>query len=205
MDHPNIVHVVELLEDSNKYYFVLELMKSGNLMEVLKQSQENNWKLNNKDYATMTKQIVRALNYMHKKNVIHRDLKLENVMVDIGSNEQGKPELILKLTDFGFSKVLETNKKETNKLGTTLYMAPELFKGVEYDHKVDTWALGVMVYMMLSGKYPFTGKTRAAIISKISWSEPDYSVFDQYRLKAKIKTFIKKCLDKNPETRASTE
>ena len=84
-------------------------------------------------------------------------------------------------------------------------MAPELFKGVEYDHKVDTWALGVMVYMMLSGKYPFTGKTRAAIISKISWSEPDYSVFDQYRLKAKIKTFIKKCLDKNPETRASTE
>ena len=205
MDHPNIVHVVELLEDSNKYYFVLELMKSGNLMEVLKQSQENNWKLNNKDYATMTKQIVRALNYMHKKNVIHRDLKLENVMVDIGSNEQGKPELILKLTDFGFSKVLETNKKETNKLGTTLYMAPELFKGVEYDHKVDTWALGVMVYMMLSGKYTFTGKTRAAIISKISWSEPDYSVFDQYRLKAKIKTFIKKCLDKNPETRASTE
>ena len=173
-------------------------------MEVLKQSQENKWKLNNKDYATMTKQIVRALNYMHKKNVIHRDLKLENVMVDIGSNEQGKPELILKLTDFGFSKVLETNKKETNKLGTTLYMAPELFKGVEYDHKVDTWALGVMVYIMLSGKYPFTGKTRAHIITKISSSEPDYSVFDQYRLRVKIKNFIKRCLDKNPATRAST-
>ena len=96
-------------------------------MEVLEKSQENNWKLNNKDYATMTKQVVRALNYMHKKNVIHRDLKLENVMVDIGSNDQGKPELILKLTDFGFSKILETNQKETNKLGTTLYMAPELF------------------------------------------------------------------------------
>ena len=55
LDHPNIVHVVELLEDSSKYYFVLELMKSGNLMEVLKKSEENNWKMNNKDYATMTK------------------------------------------------------------------------------------------------------------------------------------------------------
>ena len=161
MDHPNIVHVVELLEDSTKYYFVLELMKNGNLMEVLKQSQENNWRLNNRDYAMITKQIVRALNYMHKKDVIHRDLKLENVMVDIGSSEQGKPELIIKLTDFGFSKVLEKDKKESNKLGTTPYMAPELFQGVEYDHKIDIWALGVMVYCMLSGKYPFTGKTRA--------------------------------------------
>ena len=113
--------------------------------------------------------------------------------------------MILKLTDFGFSKVLETNKKETNKLGTTLYMAPELFKNVEYDHKVDTWALGVMVYIMLSGKYPFTGKTRAQIIAKITSSEPDYSVFDQYRLRVKIKNFIKRCLDKNPATRASTQ
>ena len=139
-------------------------------MKVLQQSQENNWKLNNKDYATMTKQVLLALNYMHKKNVIYRDLKLENVMIDIDSNEQGKPELIIKLTDFGFSKVLETNKKETDKLGTTLYMAPELFKGIEtleYDYKVDTWALGVMVYKMLSRKYPFTGKTREQIIQKI--------------------------------------
>ena len=85
-------------------------------------------------------------------------------MVHIEPNEQGKPELILKVTDFGFSKVLETDKKETNKLGTTIYMAPELFQAVEYDHKVDTWALGVMVYIMLSGKYPFTGKTRMQII-----------------------------------------
>ena len=164
LDHPNIVHVLELLEDDTNYYFVLELMERGNLLEVLEQSQKNNWKLTNKDFATMTKQVVRALNYMHKENVIHRDLKLENVMVHIEPNEQGKPELILKVTDFGFSKVLETDKKETNKLGTTIYMAPELFQAVEYDHKVDTWALGVMVYIMLSGKYPFTGKTRMQII-----------------------------------------
>ena len=127
LDHPNIVHVLELLEDDTNYYFVLELMERGNLLEVLDHSQKNNWKLTNKDFATMTKQVVRALNYMHKENVIHRDLKLENVMVDIEPNENGKPELVLKVTDFGFSKVLETDAKETNKLGTTLYMAPELF------------------------------------------------------------------------------
>ena len=127
LDHPNIVQVIELLEDDLNYYFVLELMERGNLLEVLDHSQKNNWKLTNKDFATMTKQVVRALNYMHKENVIHRDLKLENVMVDIEPNASGKPELVLKVTDFGFSKVLETDKKETNKLGTTLYMAPELF------------------------------------------------------------------------------
>ena len=109
LDHPNIVQVIELLEDDTNYYFVLELMERGNLLEVLDHSQKNNWKLTNKDFATMTKQVVRALNYMHKKNVIHRDLKLENVMVEIDSNQQGKPQIILKLTDFGFSKVLETN------------------------------------------------------------------------------------------------
>ena len=85
-------------------------------------------------------------------------------MVDIEQDANGKHELTLKVTDFGLSKVLETNQKETFKVGTTLYMAPELFQGVEYDHKVDSWALGVLVYIMISGKYPFNGKTRMEII-----------------------------------------
>ena len=75
-----------MLEDDTNYYFVLELMERGNLLEVLDHSQKNNWKMTNKDFATMTKQVVRALNYMHNQNVIHRDLKLENVMVDIEQN-----------------------------------------------------------------------------------------------------------------------
>ena len=115
----------------------------------------------------MIKQLLNALHYMHSKNVIHRDLKMENIMVDIEESETGRPELVLKLTDFGFSCVVEPDKKPTQKLGTHYCMAPEIFVEESYDSKVDTWALGVLLYMLLSQKIPFDGRTKAEITQKI--------------------------------------
>ena len=71
---------------------------------------------------------------------------MENIMVDIEESETGRPELVLKLTDFGFSCVMEQDKKPTLKLGTRFCMAPEIFSEQSYDSKVDTWALGVLLY-----------------------------------------------------------
>ena len=72
---------------------------------------------------------------------------MENIMVDIDESETGRPELVLKLTDFGFSCVMEQDKKPTLKLGTHYCMAPEMFEpDRSYDNKVDTWALGVLLY-----------------------------------------------------------
>lgn len=72
---------------------------------------------------------------------------MENIMVDIDESETGRPELVLKLTDFGFSCVMEQDKKPTLKLGTLYCMAPEMFEPDQsYDNKVDTWALGVLLY-----------------------------------------------------------
>ena len=70
-----------------------------------------------------------ALNYMHKQGVLHRDLKMENVMVDIEVGEDGKSELICKLTDFGFTVTLDKGQKTRQRLGTPLYMAPEIING----------------------------------------------------------------------------
>lgn len=175
-------------------------------MEVMDQIYENNWKFDDKDGANLIKQILRALNYMHKQNVVHRDLKLENVMIDIEVSENGTPEMICKLADFGFSCVLEQDKGASLKLGTHIYMAPELFKrGGTYDSKVDTWALGVLTYIMLCANFPFIGNSKDKIAKAIKTREPDYSKLDKYQKADLIKDFLFHCLDKNPETRYSAE
>jgi calcium-dependent protein kinase len=97
---------------------------------------------------------------MHKKNIVHRDIKPENILLE--SKEEGK--LSIKITDFGFAKCydpIEGGLQDT--LGSPLYMAPEIVKKIKYDTKVDIWSLGVMTYIMLTGRPPFTGKTKEEI------------------------------------------
>ena len=104
--HPHIVHVLELLEDNDNLYFAMELIENGNLMDVLDEISTNNYNFTAADAAGLVLQILSALNYMHKQEIMHRDLKLQNVMVNIEMNN-GVPEMVCKLTDFGFSCVLE--------------------------------------------------------------------------------------------------
>ena len=92
------------------------------------------------------KQILSALNHMHKQKVIHRDIKPENIMIQ-GENE-------IKLIDFGLSKRQHGNNKMTTVAGTPYYMAPEILSG-KYDSKCDTWSLGVLLYVFMSGYLPF--------------------------------------------------
>ena len=85
---------------------------------------------------------------------------MENVMVDIEVNKHGEAELICKITDFGFATILRHNETTHDRLGTPMYMAPEIINGRNYDEKVDTWALGVLAYCLLSGgQFPFMGNT----------------------------------------------
>lgn len=89
MDHPHIVHVLELLVDDKNMYIVMELMQRGNLMEIQEEARRKGWGLTERDAGNIVKQILMALNYMHKQNVLHRDLKCENVMIDIETDESG--------------------------------------------------------------------------------------------------------------------
>lgn len=97
---------------------------------------------------------------MHKKNIVHRDIKPENILFE----NPDRDNLNVKITDFGFAKFFDPNEGGlTETLGSPLYMAPEIVKKVQYDTKVDIWSLGVMAYVMLSGRPPFNGKSKDEI------------------------------------------
>ena len=105
------------------------------------------------------RQCLLALNYMHTqpgKPMVHRDLKPENILLE--HRDSNKYEV--KIADFGFSCVFDPNEKLNLVLGSPLYMAPEIIERKNYNEKVDVWAMGVITYMLLSGRNPFPAKKK---------------------------------------------
>lgn len=100
-----------------------------------------------------------AIGYLHSKKIIHRDLKLENILVD----QYG----YLKIIDYGLAKILKNNEEATSFCGTPEYIAPELVNKQAYDKNVDWWAVGVLIYEMLIGVTPFFNKNQNVLMSKI--------------------------------------
>ena len=112
--------------------------------------------------------------------------------------------MICKVTDFGFAKALEGNKKETMCLGTPLYMAPELVQRKPYDSQVDIWALGILTHIVLAGIEPFKGNSTEKIFRSILNDVPNYLLLMKYKNSGKLAMdFIKRCLQKNPRNRAT--
>jgi len=139
-------------------------------------------------------QLFLALDYLHKRGIVHRDLKLENLLIK-------KPgSLDIKLADFGLSKVYTGDPLQTA-CGTPYYVAPEILQGDGYDHKIDTWAAGVLLYVLLSGRLPFSGDSdielfRAILETELIWKKPQ---FDTVSVEAK--DIIQKLITKDPKKR----
>ena len=124
----------------------------------------------------------------------HRDLKPENIMC-IG---EGK-DLKIKLTDFGFACFFNPDKKMDISLGTPYYMAPELVEARTYDERVDVWSLGCIVYVLLSGKIPFSGNKIDDIADAILTKEVDFDPIHFADVSFQAKQFLSVCLTKNYE------
>ena len=201
LDHPHVVRVIELLEDNNEYYVVMELLPDGNLLDFLNNISKKKVSFTERDAANLTHQILLALSYMHGHipAIVHRDLKLENIMIQTLRSEGSKDmEIILKITDFGFACEIDPEKGEKLSLGSPMYTAPEVIKGIKYDARCDVWSLGVMTYMMLSNKPPFAGDSKEVIYRKVLNYEPDYACFKRFYKGGDMCTdFLKQCLIKD--------
>ena len=125
----------------------MEKCKGGDLYQYL---SKRSWAISEDVVKKLTHQIVTALYYLHSHGIVHGDVKLENILMtdDLG-------EINVKLADFGFSKVLGPNETRSSDMGTFVYCAPELLLGERSGKEVDLWALGITLYVLLTGGYPF--------------------------------------------------
>ena len=148
--HPFICNMEHFFQTDERLYFVMPYFKGGDLYNIHKYYKKFSEKVA-KFYAT---QIVIAIGELHERGIVHRDLKLKNIVLCWNG--------YLKLIDFGLACTLGHAKLENSILGTTQYMAPEILKTMNkealgYDKGVDWWALGILIYEMVMGHNPFTG------------------------------------------------
>ena len=149
-DHPNIIKLYDIFEDSIFIYLIMEECTGGEFFERLARRAKHKKMYTEKDAAKIFKQILLAVNYLHCHGVCHRDLKPENIL--FRTVEEDSP---LKLIDFGLSKIFDnTSNIMKGQVGTSFYMAPEVLTG-QYNEKCDVWSCGVILYIMLCGKPPF--------------------------------------------------
>ena len=198
VDHPNIVRLFEVIEDDKYFNLLQELCTGGELLSKVQKP------LKEKEIAKIFKQIMSAIAYCHEKGIVHRDMKLENIL--FATEKEDSP---IKIIDFGLSVLLgkkdinkekESNdlkkygyKRMTTKVGTVYYMSPEILKG-NYDEKCDIWACGVILYTLLSGYPPFNGQTDKDIYNMISQMKYDFDQPIWKNISKHAKELIKKML-----------
>ncbi len=146
LEHPNIVRIYDCMDTGKYVVIVMECVKGQSLKQYLAGLKDH--KLPEKEAADIFCQAVSAVEYCHSNGVSHRDLKLENIIL----TDQRK----IKLIDFGFSVLIKNEGKLTMFCGTPTYMAPEIIGRPEYEGPpTDVWALGVILYVLLCGQFPF--------------------------------------------------
>ncbi|CAL0304859.1 unnamed protein product [Lupinus luteus] len=189
LKHPNVVRLYEVLASKTKIYMVLEYVTGGELFEKIR----SKGKLTEGSGRKIFQQLIDGVSYCHNKGVFHRDLKLENVLVDAKGN--------IKITDFNLS-ALPQNFREDGLLHTTCgspnYVAPEIIANRGYDGATsDTWSCGVILYVILIGYLPFDDRNLAVLYHKIFKGEVHIPKW----LSPGAQNMIKRILDPNPRTR----
>lgn len=193
VDHPNIIKLFECYYDTHHYYMVEEFIPNGDLYDYIKKQKY----FSEKKAAFIINQVLSALNHLHAKKIVHRDMKPENIVII----ETNTDELLIKLIDFGTSVYMKSDHL-TQELGTIYYIAPEVFKNC-YNEKADIWSVGIILFTMLCGHPPFKGKKEEEIKKKILSSKIDFSVLKNVSKEAI--QFVKELLNYEPIKRPSCE
>lgn len=160
LNHPAIVKAYETFDGPFKFHIVMELIVGGHLRELVAQQPKPG--LGEATSRSLFEQICGGLRWCHSRNVVHRDLKLENIILEAATGSA-------KIIDFGFAVQLRSHEQRLRVFcGTPSYMAPELVMGKEYSgFCTDMWALGVVLFGMIAGQLPFVGQTESQLYAKI--------------------------------------
>jgi serine/threonine-protein kinase len=193
LDHPNIVPIHDIGWHEGRPFFTMALVPGGNLAEKMAQFGDE------RRIVALVAKVTRAIHYAHENNILHRDLKPANVLLDT----HGEP----LVSDFGLAKLLDSNvdlTQPSQQLGTPAYMAPEQFpdSGVAVTRATDVWALGVLLFQLLTEQRPFPAKQRAELERQIRTEEPLRP--RGLSLDPPLETIVLQCLRKEPTERYAT-
>ena len=182
LDHPNSMRVIDFGEEPDGLlYIAMEYVEGRDLYRVM----HDDWPISNADLADILMQALAAIAVAHEMGVIHRDLKPENLMILRAKNDEEKDAYLVKVCDFGIAKITEADEesntgKPGHKLttqglvvGTPEYMSPEQARGERLDARSDIYAMGIILYQLLTGRTPFVADTALAVVLKHITEPPE--------------------------------
>lgn len=190
VDHPHIIKFIDVYEDAHYLYVIMEKCPGGEVFEKLIKLR----RFTENDMIDFCKQVFSAVEYIHSVNIIHRDIKAENFLYASDGS--------IKLIDFGLAvKMKNENEILKEIVGSAHYIAPEMLDR-KYSKPVDIWSAGVLVYLMLYGRYPFDGQTdeiimRRVKVGEILWDSPNFQP------SKKVANFLRALLERDPHKRLS--
>lgn len=193
--HPNIVNFLDsfLQEQTNELWVVMEFMEGGALTDII----DNNPVITEDQISTICFETCKGLAHLHSQDIIHRDIKSDNVLLDRMGN--------VKITDFGFcAKLTESKSKRATMVGTPYWMAPEVVKQKEYGPKVDIWSLGIMAIEMIESEPPYLNEEPLKALFLIATNGTP-RLKNPNKLSRELKAFLSVCLCVDVRSRASAD
>ena len=201
LDHPNIVKYIGSYHDRSNLYIITEKCTGGEVFDRLLKVK----RFSEQEVVSISTQALRAIAYIHSLNIIHRDIKAENFLYAsdprmVLSSHNTSSSSLIKLIDFGLAVRLKTdNEVLTSVVGSAHYLAPEMIRQ-QYSKSVDLWSAGVMIYLMLFGRYPFDGNNDDIIISKIRKSKIEWNI-NNIDISHQARSFLQGLLERDPSLR----
>ena len=187
--HPNIVNVYDVGDENGIYYIVMELVEGITLKSYI----ERKGHLTVKEATSIAIQVSAGLEVAHNNQIVHRDIKPQNIII----SKEGK----VKVTDFGIAKATTSQTTTSSAMGSVHYASPEQARGGYVDHRSDIYSLGIVLYEMVTGRVPFDGDTAVAVAVK-HLQEPMVlpSTYNQ-EISYSLEQIIVKCMEKSPDRR----
>lgn len=200
LNHQNIVQIYDIFDTSSKTYVIMEYLAGGELLDMITENDH----LAERSAKHVIREVLESVRYLHSIGVVHRDVKPENILCV----NRSWP-LRVKLTDFGLSRVLHSSAEGNDRVmrsqcGTAYYLAPEIAHNLDYGKPVDLWACGVVLYVMLAGKFPFYGDTDEKFMRRlragVKFPEKEWTA-----VSIDAKALVRGLLDPCPASRLTAE
>jgi len=217
IDHPNVIKLYEIKQTINNFYLVFDYCNGGGLSNCLEAHMKKYGKpFSEETLQCIMRKVVSGLHYLHKNKIMHRDMKLDNILVHYHSEEDKKNVNVInsdiKIIDFGFARYLQDDELAQSVLGSPITMDPQILQKLKridsketfgYDEKADIWSLGTIAYELLIGVPPFDANSYDELLDKIS--KGIYTIPNSLKLSKQCISFLNGLLQHDPKQRLNAD